>query len=790
MKNIKIRNKLALGFAFVLVIVIITSVLGIVNIRSVNESYTYSFDYPTERFNILTQISIRMLDSGGLVPQMIISAGNTPAINHLSQGTDNNHDQLLNYANLFRQNIAADPRLNDSEKAHLTMLMNQTEEYFVRFKNEIIDPVVSAAHVGDVVTIGAALALEPQMRAQIFERHMVMVTEAEETLANVRLSAESTTSSATWALIVIAIVGIMLGVLTAMIISNMITKPMQNLTQIAGDVAKGNINVNLKADAKDEIGQVARTFGEIVNSLSILDENFRKAQTANQHGDILHQLQDSRLEGVFADLMKTANGITHEFVLTIDDIISSLIYIDKEHRVLYANNAVKEAAGLSMEQMRGMHINELLNDDIAGHSFMVNAYRDGTAQRNLEMRLQLGKDAQHDFIFSCVPFEYEGAVVCALLTLNDITDIKEMQRASEKRTAYRNERIKKLTDTIVRAFQQGDLDIRITKSDFDDDTREIAVEQDAVEVVVQEATGIIKGYVDEISNALAIVATGDLTNTISREYMGDFAAIKDSINNITSSLSKTMSEIYAASDHVLSGAKQITSSAMDLANGASQQAGSVQELNASIDMISRQTMKNAENATEANELSNRSTENANEGNEAMKQMLDAMQGIKEASGNISKIIKTIQDIAFQTNLLALNASVEAARAGEHGKGFAVVADEVRTLAGRSQAAAEETTVLIEDSIKRVDTGSGIAESTAKALDIIVNNANEMLQIIDNISTSSREQTEAIAQVGTGLGQISSVVQSNSAVSEETAASSEELTSQAEFLRQLVSYFKV
>ena len=134
--------------------------------------------------------------------------------------------------------------------------------------------------------------------------------------------------------------------------------------------------------------------------------------------------------------------------------------------------------------------------------------------------------------------------------------------------------------------------------------------------------------------------------------------------------------------------------------------------------------------------------------------------------------------------------MEAARAGEHGRGFAVVADEVRTLAGRSQNAANETTELIQNSVNRVETGSTIAVSTSKSLDEIVISSTEVSGIIGNISTASNEQAEAVAQISDGLSRISTVVQRNSAVSEETAAASQELNSQAELLRQLVSYFKL
>lgn len=300
----------------------------------------------------------------------------------------------------------------------------------------------------------------------------------------------------------------------------------------------------------------------------------------------------------------------------------------------------------------------------------------------------------------------------------------------------------------------------------------------------------ISYYMGEISSAMEQLASGDLNVKKRETFVGDFGPVQDAIRMLVNSLDDTLSQIGQSADQVSSGAEQVSGGAQALSQGTTEQASSIEELAATITEMSEQIQRNAQSALQAQQTVDGVGSKLLESNQQMKTMTKAMDEISNSSGEIGKIIKTIEDIAFQTNILALNAAVEAARAGEAGKGFAVVADEVRSLASKSSEASKSTAVLIENSLKAVENGTHIADETAQSLLSVVEGTNEITKQINQIAGASEEQAKGAAQVQLGIDQISNVVQTNSATAEESAAASEELSGQAQILNQLVSKFKL
>ncbi|MFZ5572462.1 MAG: methyl-accepting chemotaxis protein [Thermodesulfobacteriota bacterium] len=302
------------------------------------------------------------------------------------------------------------------------------------------------------------------------------------------------------------------------------------------------------------------------------------------------------------------------------------------------------------------------------------------------------------------------------------------------------------------------------------------------------ALDIMADGLEEKAKLADQIASGDLTRDVT--ILSDKDTLGQALHTMMRNVSGIVAELQAAGDQVDTGARQVATSSQSLSQGATEQASAIEEITSTMTEIGSQTKTNAENATQADRLAADVKNTGNHGAEQMTEMIKAMAAISDSSSQISKIIKTIDGIAFQTNLLALNAAVEAARAGKHGKGFAVVAQEVRSLASRSAKAAQETAELIEGSMQRVANGSAIAERTAKALEEMNRGIGKVADLIAEITTASNEQAQGISQISHGLNQVDGVTQQNTANAEETSSAAEELSSQAESMRRLLVRFKL
>jgi len=767
LNNVKLGPKLIGGFVFVALITAFVGILGYYNINKLGRNTLPSVNYLQE---IEAQINFIRAAERSLLLQGI---DRNAQIAHLNQRWTLLEEVWKKYDNLKKSN----------EEAMLWRQINSEFDTWKEAHREVVD-VSNQGKYDEAIALSYGKAKETY---DTMNEAFGKLIELEDK------SAESAVKSATMGIIVAIIIGFIFAVAMGVLLTTSITKPVSKMVDAAEKLALGEINQNIDYKSNDEIGNLAKSFAQVTDSIKALISETGNLAKAAVDGKLDTRGDTKKFQGSYRDIIEGMNN-------TLDAVIGPLNvaaeYVDKISRGDIPPKITDNYNG-DFNEIKN-NLNKLIDNFNIFISELDKFYKE---QKAGDIDYYIDETKFAGIYKQMVNGVNEGVRlhVTAILKMLDIIgsyadgDFSQVLEKLPGKQIIANERMDKIRDNLMNLVEQtnaltdgtinGDLDTRADTSKFRGDYFKI------VDGVNRTLEALIEPL-NESKTVLAQAADGDLTARMKGDYKGQLADLKNNINAMLESIENTISQVSVSSNQVASASEQIATGSQSLAESASEQASSLEEISSSLEELSSMAKQNADNASQAKNLSQEASNSAKAGNKAMEDMTNAIGKIKESSDETAKIIKTIDEIAFQTNLLALNAAVEAARAGEAGKGFAVVAEEVRNLAQRSASAAKNTSDLIQQATSNADEGVKISEEVVKTFNEITQNINKVNDLIAEISAASTEQSQGISQINTAVADMDKLTQSNAANSEESSSAAQELSAQAAELQNLISRFKL
>ncbi len=551
---------------------------------------------------------------------------------------------------------------------------------------------------------------------------------------------------------IISVAGLSILILVILIKIGRRVKKLSDVVENVEHLAEGKFNYikEVKFEVKDEAYEINQAVEGAIENIRDLSKDLVVLANEHRDGNIAYTINSEEYSGEYAHLTNQVNEVVQEYVAMIKDSLGCMEQISRGNFDVELKLDVYKGDKAGIKNIVLNTVDNLKKME-AEINFVINRVQQGLIT-DLEVRYG----------------QFQGNWQTIVHGISVIVE------------SFRTPLV--AANGIFKSLAEGDLSARLEG--------EYVGQFKSFQDYVEQGNSTIQSYIQEVDFVLNQLASNKYNVDIEREYIGDFTVMRASLLAIIEQLNSVLGEISDSSQVITSSAAASAETSVNLAEASTRQNQAITQLLQEMENVIEKTKDNANSANSARSLSTKTLDNAKNGNKEMAEMLVTINEISVASKSIENIISIIEDIAFQTNLLALNAAVEAARAGEHGKGFAVVAEEVRSLAGRSQTAALETKELINKSIEKVNEGTHKADSTSDALNEILRDISEVSSIIENIASSSKEQTVQIENFGKSINAISDVASQNTSTSEESAAIAQEISAQTETLKQIIASFEL